>query len=47
VENAQIAERLLALEVEYGQGFHLGRPQPFGRAAATPAFVGEARTSAM
>jgi diguanylate cyclase (GGDEF)-like protein len=47
VESAQIAERLLALEVEFGQGFHLGRPQPFGRAAATPAFVAEARTSAM
>ncbi len=39
VESAQIAERLLALDVEYGQGFHLGRPQPFGRAAAAPAFV--------
>ncbi|HUO67834.1 MAG TPA: EAL domain-containing protein, partial [Gammaproteobacteria bacterium] len=47
VESAQIAERLLALEVEYGQGFHLGRPQPFGRAAATPAFVAEVHTSAM
>lgn len=47
VESAQIAERLLALDVEYGQGFHLGRPQPFGRAAAAPAFVAEARTSAM
>ena len=47
VESLQIAERLLALEVEYGQGFHLGRPQPFGRAAAAPVFVAEARTSAM
>jgi len=39
VESPEIAERLLALEVEYGQGFHLGRPQPFGRAAAAPAFA--------
>jgi diguanylate cyclase (GGDEF)-like protein len=46
VESAPIAERLVALEVEYGQGFHLGRPQPFGRAAASPAFVVAARTSA-
>ena len=47
VESAQIAERLLALEVEYGQGFHLGRPQPFSRATATPAFAADARSSAM
>ncbi len=47
VETAEIAERLLALEVEYGQGFHLGRPQPFSRAAVAHAFVTEARTSAM
>jgi diguanylate cyclase (GGDEF)-like protein len=47
VESAPIAERLLALEVEYGQGFHLGRPQPFGRAAASPAFAVAARTSAL
>jgi len=45
VESLEIAERLRALDVEYGQGFHLGRPQPFGRSAAAPAFA--ARTSAM
>ena len=43
VESLEIAERLRALDVEYGQGFHLGRPQPFGRPVAAPA----ARTAAM
>ncbi len=32
VESAQIAARLRELDVEYGQGFYLGRPQAFGRA---------------
>jgi EAL domain-containing protein (putative c-di-GMP-specific phosphodiesterase class I) len=32
VESAVIASRLDELEVEYGQGFYLGRPQPFGKA---------------
>jgi len=31
VESAAIAERLGELDVEYGQGFHLGRPEAFGR----------------
>jgi diguanylate cyclase (GGDEF)-like protein len=47
VESLEIAERLRALDVEYGQGFHLGRPQPFGRPAAAPAFAVAARTAAM
>jgi EAL domain-containing protein (putative c-di-GMP-specific phosphodiesterase class I) len=32
VESAQIADRLRDLDIEYGQGFYLGRPQAFGRA---------------
>jgi diguanylate cyclase (GGDEF)-like protein len=32
VESAAIADRLTELDVDYGQGFHLGRPQAFGRA---------------
>jgi diguanylate cyclase (GGDEF)-like protein len=32
VESAEIATRLRELDVEYGQGFYLGRPQAFGRA---------------
>jgi diguanylate cyclase (GGDEF)-like protein len=32
VESAAIADRLRELDVEYGQGFYLGRPQAFGRA---------------
>jgi len=47
VESLEIAERLRALDVEYGQGFHLGRPQPFGRPVAAPAFAVAARTAAM
>jgi diguanylate cyclase (GGDEF)-like protein len=31
VESAEIAERLRELDVEYGQGFYLGRPQAFGK----------------
>jgi EAL domain-containing protein (putative c-di-GMP-specific phosphodiesterase class I) len=46
VESAAIAERLLDLEVEYGQGFHLGRPQPFAKSVATPGLVVGARSSA-
>jgi diguanylate cyclase (GGDEF)-like protein len=30
VESAPLAARLRELDVEYGQGFHLGRPQAFG-----------------
>jgi diguanylate cyclase (GGDEF)-like protein len=37
VESAVIATRLDELDVEYGQGFYLGRPQPFGKAVETPA----------
>jgi diguanylate cyclase (GGDEF)-like protein len=37
VESAVIASRLDELDVEYGQGFHLGRPQPFGKAVESPA----------
>jgi diguanylate cyclase (GGDEF)-like protein len=37
VESAVIATRLDELDVEYGQGFHLGRPQPFGKAVESPA----------
>jgi diguanylate cyclase (GGDEF)-like protein len=37
VESAVIAARLDELDVEYGQGFHLGRPQPFGKAVETAA----------
>jgi EAL domain-containing protein (putative c-di-GMP-specific phosphodiesterase class I) len=29
VESEAVAERLAALDVELGQGFHLGRPLPF------------------
>lgn len=38
VESAAAAERLLELDVTLGQGFHLGRPQPFAEAvkAAVP-----------
>jgi diguanylate cyclase (GGDEF)-like protein len=32
VESAALAARLRELDVEYGQGFHLGRPQAFSRA---------------
>ncbi len=32
VESAAIADRLRELDVEYGQGFYLGRPQAFGKA---------------
>ena len=45
VESAQIAERLFDLDVEYGQGFHLGRPQPFSKAVTSPALVAAARTT--
>jgi diguanylate cyclase (GGDEF)-like protein len=46
VESGAIAERLFDLDVEYGQGFHLGRPQPFAKPAASPALVSPARTTA-
>ena len=46
VESAAIAERLFDLDVEYGQGFHLGRPVPFTKSAATPVMVVAARTNA-
>ena len=46
VESAAIAERLFDLDVEYGQGFHLGRPVPFGKSVASPALVVVARTTA-
>ena len=29
VESAALASRLRELEVDFGQGFHLGRPGPF------------------
>jgi diguanylate cyclase (GGDEF)-like protein len=32
VESAAIADRLRELDIEYGQGFYLGRPQAFGKA---------------
>jgi diguanylate cyclase (GGDEF)-like protein len=32
VETAAVADRLRELEVTYGQGFHLGRPQPLAQA---------------
>ena len=46
VESAPIAERLRDLDVEYGQGFHLGRPQPFSKAVVSPSLVVAARTTA-
>jgi diguanylate cyclase (GGDEF)-like protein len=46
VESAPIAERLFDLDVEYGQGFHLGRPQPFAKSVVSPALVLAARTTA-
>jgi diguanylate cyclase (GGDEF)-like protein len=45
VESAQIAERLFDLEVEYGQGFHLGRPQPFAKSVASAPLPVAARTT--
>jgi EAL domain-containing protein (putative c-di-GMP-specific phosphodiesterase class I) len=45
VESAPIAERLRDLDVEYGQGFYLGRPQPFSKSVVSPAFVVAARTT--
>ena len=42
VENAATAEKLRELDVDFGQGFHYGRPQPFrglaGENGALPAF---------
>jgi len=46
VESAAIAERLRDLDVEYGQGFHLGRPQPFSKAVVSPVLVVGVRTTA-
>ena len=46
VESAPIAERLFDLDVEYGQGFHLGRPEPFAKSVAAPALALAARTTA-
>jgi diguanylate cyclase (GGDEF)-like protein len=49
VETAQIADRLRELDVSLAQGFHFGRPQPFGeivrQAIPTPPAV-EAKTRA-
>jgi diguanylate cyclase (GGDEF)-like protein len=36
VESGPIADRLRELDVEYGQGFYLGRPQAFGKAISQP-----------
>jgi len=46
VESGPIAERLFDLDVEYGQGFHLGRPQQFAKSVSSAALVLAARTTA-
>lgn len=45
VESAAIAERLVDLDVEYGQGFHLGRPQPFAKSTTSPTLAPVAQTT--
>jgi diguanylate cyclase (GGDEF)-like protein len=37
VEDAATADRLRQLDVQFGQGFHFGRPRPFGEIAAKAA----------
>jgi diguanylate cyclase (GGDEF)-like protein len=43
VENAEIVEKLASLGVDFGQGFHLGRPEPLDQRLAALAGADELR----
>ena len=45
VESAALADKLRELDVEYGQGFFLGRPRPFLKVAEEPAPIAAVRTA--
>jgi EAL domain-containing protein (putative c-di-GMP-specific phosphodiesterase class I) len=46
VESEELAARLRELDVDYGQGYYLGRPQAFGRAVEPRAEPAARRSSA-
>lgn len=47
VESEALADKLRDLEVEYGQGFFLGRPRPFVKAAGERALPAAVRTGGL
>jgi EAL domain-containing protein (putative c-di-GMP-specific phosphodiesterase class I) len=44
VETELLGAKLRELDIDYGQGFFLGRPEPFARVARAPRPLATART---